>query len=452
MRNRGATEDVDQIKISLLQHASLNIEHQGFSITSDPWFVGTAFDGGWDLLFPTPESSWQQCSKSDYVWISHEHPDHFSPKTLDLIRSNSEEIPRIVYQSTNDKKVCNWFLGKGFDFKPLEQNKWINLDLERNVSCMIGKVPFDDSWMALRVNGKIILNTNDCVLDKQTLLSIKRKLGDISVLATQFSYASWHGNENQGDLRKHAAAAVIGRMVDQVNILQPEFLIPFASSVYFCSMDNSYMNDYVNSLQTVCTSFERHNTVVIAMTPGMEWYLNSKWENNEACSNWDRAKLDERQILQHEMIDFSRLNQAGQNYVDRIKKLNNRLFLSVLGKLQFFKEIRFNVSDLDTVLAFSISEGLSVSPGKDYEIEIHSSSLMFLLSNEYGIDTLLVNGRFKLVSCDLRRLIKTFGIGKLNNTGRYIGVSLIFDLRYLSAMIRRLRATGNEVTKAGSRI
>ncbi|MDA8766166.1 hypothetical protein N9M63_01270 [Candidatus Pelagibacter bacterium] len=66
--------------IQLINHASISIKlSKDTYLLSDPWYEGSAFDNGWKLLYENnDESILQILDKINYIFISHEHPDHFS--------------------------------------------------------------------------------------------------------------------------------------------------------------------------------------------------------------------------------------------------------------------------------------------------------------------------------------------------------------------------------------
>lgn len=77
------------------------VESGKTKILCDPWFTGTAFNNGWRLLFENSHDINQ--IDFDYIWISHEHPDHFFIPTLSEIKKGKN----FLYQQTLDKKVKN---------------------------------------------------------------------------------------------------------------------------------------------------------------------------------------------------------------------------------------------------------------------------------------------------------------------------------------------------------
>jgi UDP-MurNAc hydroxylase len=67
--------------IEFINHASLLVSYEGVNILSDPWFSGDAFNKGWSLLHDTTDVEAEEVlARTSHIWISHEHPDHFSIK------------------------------------------------------------------------------------------------------------------------------------------------------------------------------------------------------------------------------------------------------------------------------------------------------------------------------------------------------------------------------------
>ena len=94
-------------KIKLINHSSLYMNFKDeLRILTDPWYDGTAFDGGWSLLHENNcDFIFNIFEKVDYIYITHEHPDHFS---ISFFKKYSEIINKkkikILFQETSDKK------------------------------------------------------------------------------------------------------------------------------------------------------------------------------------------------------------------------------------------------------------------------------------------------------------------------------------------------------------
>ena len=93
--------------LQLINHASILVNDGGISLLSDPWYQGEAFHKGWNLIHElTDEEIINLLDQVTHIWISHEHPDHFSimffKKFGDKIKDRNIQI---IFQKTNDKRV-----------------------------------------------------------------------------------------------------------------------------------------------------------------------------------------------------------------------------------------------------------------------------------------------------------------------------------------------------------
>jgi hypothetical protein len=85
------------------------------------------------------------------------------------------------------------------------------------------------------------------------------------VLLTQFSFANWIGNraDELGEVETK-----LREVQQRVNLLKPETTIPFASFIYFCNQENSWMNEFAVTPRRVA---ELGLPGVNFMYPGDEW-------------------------------------------------------------------------------------------------------------------------------------------------------------------------------------
>ena len=101
--------------LQLINHASILIKHGEISLLSDPWYQGDAFHKGWDLLHKTSDTEADRIlDQITHIWISHEHPDHFSVKDLKYIYNLNKNI-KILFQETLDKRVISFCKNLGFN-------------------------------------------------------------------------------------------------------------------------------------------------------------------------------------------------------------------------------------------------------------------------------------------------------------------------------------------------
>jgi UDP-MurNAc hydroxylase len=104
-----------------------------------------------------------------------------------------------------------------------------------------------------------------------------------------------------------------------------------------------------------------------------------------------------------------------------------------------FQPISIRLTDLDTLISFSLLDGIAVLRGGTADVAMHSSSLLFLLKNDFGFDTLTVNGRFDCSTAGFAKMTRALGIGSLNAMGISIAPSLVFNLRVLMILLGKLR-------------
>lgn len=76
------------IDITFFNHAFLNVKSKNISFVTDPWALGPAFNTGWWLKKNTRNDWLEVVNKCDFIYISHNHPDHLHPITLREINKN----------------------------------------------------------------------------------------------------------------------------------------------------------------------------------------------------------------------------------------------------------------------------------------------------------------------------------------------------------------------------
>tara|TARA_B100000795_G_scaffold259839_1_gene235157 strand:- start:42 stop:1517 length:1476 start_codon:yes stop_codon:yes gene_type:complete len=80
-------------EVRFFNHAFLKVSGDDFSFLTDPWAIGPAFNTGWWLKHSTKKDWISQLNNSNFIYISHNHPDHLHPLTLSKI---NKTIPIVV--------------------------------------------------------------------------------------------------------------------------------------------------------------------------------------------------------------------------------------------------------------------------------------------------------------------------------------------------------------------
>lgn len=435
--------------IKFINHASIIISNKACSLLSDPWYSDQVFHKGWRLLYEnSTEDILTELNRIDYIWISHEHPDHFSVgffmKFLKQIQKNNITI---LFQETKDKRVLKFLEAKGFIVKEIESNKETSLANNFSIKCI--KHGFYDSMLLCDVDNVKILNLNDCDIKKRDDLNkLSRNVGECDVLVSQFSYAAWKGGEKNLEWRREAAKEKLKTIYLQSKKLNVKYTIPFASFIYFSNKKNKYLNDCANRPSSVIEYFKNNNasSQVITMKPYDEFsgILNHE-STKKARDFWEKLflKVNELQEDSYESIDPSILSESFNKYINRIQK-NNSLklmkFLRLISPIKIFPSIRVHLSDINKTFFIDIVDNKFIKQNSnESDISLTSEQLNFIFNNTFGFDTLTVNGCFEESSINgFSKVAKTLSIENLNNIGLSVSFKLLFNLNIILLFFSRL--------------
>ena len=107
-----------RIKADLLSHATLLFSSEQFKFATDPWLQGFAFASGWWNSQLAPINWKEELNECNFIYISHNHPDHLNHFTLQEIdRDMLFIVPN--FQNKSVLKMLNSFGFKNvqaFDF------------------------------------------------------------------------------------------------------------------------------------------------------------------------------------------------------------------------------------------------------------------------------------------------------------------------------------------------
>jgi len=93
------------VKIRFLAHACMSIDINGFKIVTDPWLIGPCFNNGWWHLYPPKNDAFNILKEADLIYISHNHPDHLHPETLQYIKNKKIITPN--FKSKSSEKMLS---------------------------------------------------------------------------------------------------------------------------------------------------------------------------------------------------------------------------------------------------------------------------------------------------------------------------------------------------------
>ena len=433
--------------IEFVNHASVLIRFGKIGILSDPWYSKSVFHNGWRLLHENENQYINEVlDRTSHIYISHEHPDHFNPGFLLTDEIKKKIIKKriiFLFQKTKDKRVISFLKQKGFEVQEFNQKK---NKIENLIEIEIVKHDFYDSSISIKTPDIKILNLNDCPLrDVKDIKKFKKDFGTFDVLLTQFSYAAWKGGKNGKIFRENAAKEKLTDVCNQSKILNCKKVIPFASFVYFSNKMNFYMNDSINVPKKVCEYLIKNAVNPVIMQPGEKQVLTELRQDENSLEFW---KNKYQFSNENKTIDYYKANNSFDDlkndfisYQKRIFTKNSKTLIYLLHKFSFFgafKKINIFLLDKNENYEYSIFSGLKKIDKTQYDISMHSESLSFIFKNEFGFDTLTVNGCFECDPKNFSKVSKTLAIGSLNSMGLKLNLGIIFKLNIILLFVKKL--------------
>jgi hypothetical protein len=239
------------LRVRTLGHATLALYRDGEDplLLTDPWLVGSVYWRSWWLQnYPSAEEI-EWLSTSAYVYVTHEHPDHFHMPSIRRLGSGPDYL---LPETCN----CLDFLNaRGFRAAGVEPLRWRALD--DGVSLLSIPVWNDDSLLLIDTPEALILNLNDAK-PPPPLLGALRRLGDRvakpRVLLCSYSPASLVNSFLDGDriVSLRPARHYVDYVCRLCERLSVDYYLPFASQAVFCRGDSAWANEYRTSYADLC--------------------------------------------------------------------------------------------------------------------------------------------------------------------------------------------------------
>jgi UDP-MurNAc hydroxylase len=409
-------------RLEWVNHASFVFEHDGVRLIADPWIEGRAFNDGWSLLSDTA-FTYDDFRSVTHLWFSHEHPDHFSPPNIRSIPAEIRKTITVLFQHTLDHKVARFCESLGFArVIELRPHRWVELSPRVQVLCH--PFPDDDSWIALATDRGTVLNINDCVVDNVAKARAIRKLvGPVRVLMTQFSYAQWPGNPDDIEAQRSEAWEKLHRIRIQAGVFEPEFIIPFASFMWFCHEENFLLNNEMSGVERAA-HFIDYNLQgrPVVLYPGDRWEVGQQHDWRPAARRYQRdwqGRMAGGPIVRSRPVAPDELEAAFAAFLRRLHVKNNPLlrYIPVPATSVTLLDLEGSTYRLTLRGMTRIPE-----PHGGADLATNAENLMYCLRFDWGSNTLHANGRFiSPRRSGHERFFRFFRVADDNNHGETVG-------------------------------
>jgi CMP-N-acetylneuraminate monooxygenase len=260
--------------IEVLAHATLQIEYNEFTLVTDPWLEGPAFIDGW-TQYPPPTCDIDKVAKdTDAIWVTHDHPDHLNPRTLDRFdKSTPVYVPEL-----NERRLSNRLYD--LDFKnvhSLPTGKPYQLTEDVEAICFESRSTFNDSILVLNLGGFKILNAHDAGVN----WDVTDAVPEVDMVANEFTAGAgdypvkWDqvGPEETREIIKERNEMKIEECELLVDLFDADYLLPFAKFMERPHPQHKSDRDLLekNRPSDIVNHFDNKDVEILDLIPGERW-------------------------------------------------------------------------------------------------------------------------------------------------------------------------------------
>ena len=429
------------MKITFISQASIRVKTSDCTILTDPWYLGTAFNDAWKLL-PAPVWDNSMLEEIDFLWISHEHPDHFHIATLKSFPQTFKDRVTLLFQKNNTDKMPNAFRKLGFKNITLLDNRKI-YNITPKTKVYVSQIGQMDSSLAVMNEGTTILNLNDCEANSIDCKNFVKDLGKIDIVLNQFSMAGYNGFYDYENHLPQTARTIIQNMIDNHRDVGARYSIPFASNLYFCTEDNKYMNDFGNTPTKVYQAFQKESLglIVLYANETLDTDHPEAHDNAASMSRYDELYAHGEKIIDTPpVIALDKIREAVKKRSDQLK---TKFPGWIMKKLS---EVNILIPDLDVTVALSLNSGevRELAKGTDFDLVVYSQPLHFAFDTPWGVQTMGVGARFRIKS--KHHIWKWYRIiTSLNNAEMYLKFRYLFTKENINFLRSRMNGGMNQL-------
>jgi len=253
-----------EVELRFLNHAALSITYKGITLVTDPWLFGPAFMTGWWLDHPSTEDSINILKNADYVFISHNHPDHLHSETLELVNKDK----KFIVGDFNSKSTEKYLRSLGFNnINSLQFGVIYQIEEDFQFSIFKSGDFRDDSGLFLNLGGVEILLTVDA-----NILNSLRLPRNIDLLLTSFAggasgfplcFENYDFSQKSSVIERNKLA-IKASVAAYLKATLPKFYMPYAgmfkekadrdSFIREKNLKNS-VGDYKEMVNQLCSNF-----------------------------------------------------------------------------------------------------------------------------------------------------------------------------------------------------
>lgn len=417
------------MKIKLVGHSSIIVRTATTGILCDPWFSGRVFNEGWALA-PEPRFDASDLAGIQYLWISHEHPDHMHFPTLAALPPEFKASVTVLFQENNSQKVPAALTKSGFRrFVAAKHAQLLPLGTDGTSVAVYQHRHLDSALIVREATGVQVINVNDAELTRSDCAILRRRFGAFDVVFSQFSIAGFDGIvANVAAERQQILEAMCARHT----WLGARVTVPMASFMYFCRPDNSHLNEHANSALDVQRVFAKKALACHLMYPGSEREVSAL----QSCAG-DTEQFEHFYATWSAPIEplekpvpLEKIAAAFQKTVAAWHKAFPSVLVNRIGT------VVARCADHGATYELDFRGGSVTASSKEPLLEINSQPLWFAFGVPFGVQTLGVSGRYRLTRLNMQwKLVRI--LSSLFNAEIYLRPRQLFSRNFLRWVIAR---------------
>lgn len=233
------------MQLRTLGHATLALSESSSSdpiLITDPWLFGSCYWRSWWLANPPTDKEIDWLSRTQYIYLTHEHQDHLHIPSLRRIGASPTYLVPDFLRMEMDTYLAEQM---GYHVQRLPSNKWVRLDKQLQVLCLI--YPSNDSVLLVDTPTALLINLNDVKPVRGFLDAIgamTRTLSKPRVVLRSYSLAgpAYSFFLDGKRTSKKTTKGYVGAAYGQAIRVGGDYFVPFASQVVFRRSDTQWAN------------------------------------------------------------------------------------------------------------------------------------------------------------------------------------------------------------------
>jgi UDP-MurNAc hydroxylase len=242
----------ETFSLKFIGHAGILLKTPGVTLLCDPWLSESgAFLHSWQQYPPNDFIEREALYDADYLYISHDHDDHFDQ---DFLRDFPKDKVTIIIADFLSDTFAQEIAHLGFP-RIWKLQDWEECKLADNLNVLIVKDQSFykiDSALLIKVGNTNILHKNDCHIPDEDIPKY-RDYG-IDILFTQFSGAMWYPASYTYEAKKQQRIAaklkqnMLNSFVDFANNICAKQVFHYAGPACFLEDELFHLNFQENGI------------------------------------------------------------------------------------------------------------------------------------------------------------------------------------------------------------